>query len=136
MRKKVAALVAVAIVIAVISLLVIASLGLFGEQKTTVNNLRFTQITPENTKYLRFSVTNAYNLPITSTELEINQVNCGSKTTSIPTSQTQEVAIPIADSIEISSTTTYSIKLTFLFEDGKTEHFSTNVVTGQFSNNP
>jgi hypothetical protein len=142
MNRNVAIITTVAVVLALIAGLVLLGLNpsFLNPQKFEVSNMRLTYgsqalfgytIVGSFQAIIVFTLRNMYNSYLNTVGLTIDGVNYGLSTLQVPPGQTQEESLPL-NNLALSSSKTYSIKLTFTFADGKYETYSGPYTTPQF----
>lgn len=140
MNRKVVIITILAVVLALITGFVLfgQNSSFFDPQKFEVSNMRLTyefNIAPalggSPQAIIGFTVRNLHNSYLTTVGLTIDGVNYGLSTLQVPPGQTQEESLPL-NNLALSSSKTYSTKLTFTFADGKYQTYSGSYATPQF----
>jgi hypothetical protein len=134
LKKKIIVLAATIIISAV---LIFANWFLFfgGESffpgKLEVSDLKIDHSNDWSSCYIRFSVSNFHNSPITTAGARVNGVNYDYSNLTIPPGQTQDASINLNDLI-ITSSPNYDIEITFTFNDGQYQTYSESVLPPKY----
>jgi hypothetical protein len=124
-------IIAIAAVAVILVLFGSGAFSFFEAQKIEVSNLKLdygSGLFDSREAKLSFAVANRYNSHLLAIGPAIDEVNYGFFNWGIPAGQTSEVILGLPD-MNLTSSTTYNVKLTFSFQDGKYYDLSASVTT-------
>jgi hypothetical protein len=78
-----------------------------------------------------FTVRNTYGSNLTAVDLAVDGTNYGYSALGLPPGQTRNESLSLKE-LNLTSSETYSVKLTFTFADGKNQSYSQSYTTPQF----